>query len=79
MAAGFLAKLLLIFLVILIVWRGVRIWKDVQQKLADAEAERRRQRSARAPLELVPCRSCGTYVPSGTACPSCGEAAGRRA
>jgi hypothetical protein len=70
MAGGFLAKLLLTILVIIIVWRAKRIWDETQRRLAQAEAERKRQARTPAPMDLVPCPLCGTYVPRGAACAS---------
>jgi hypothetical protein len=70
MAGGFLAKLLFTVLVIVIVWRAKRIWDETQRRLAQAEAERKRQARTPAPMELAPCKLCGTYVPRGTACTS---------
>ena len=68
MAGGFLAKLLLTILVIIIVWRAKRIWDETQRRLA--EAERKRQARTPAPMDLIPCPLCGTYVPRGAACAS---------
>jgi hypothetical protein len=70
LAGGLIWKLLLTVLVIIIVWRGFRIWGDMQQRLTRAEAEQKRQRRAPAPMDLVPCPRCGTYIARGTACPS---------
>lgn len=71
MVGGFLAKLLLTFLVIVVVWRGMRLWKETQARLAAAEADRRRrERATPAALDLAPCPLCGTYVPPGARCAS---------
>ena len=70
MAGGFLAKLLFTVLVIVIVWRAKRIWDETQRRLAQAEAERKRQARTPAAMDLTPCPLCGTYVPRGATCAS---------
>ncbi len=70
MGGGFIIKLLLTVLVIIIVWRGFRLWGDMQRRVTQAEAEQKRQRRAPAPLDLAPCPRCGTYVARGTPCQS---------
>jgi hypothetical protein len=76
MGGGFIGKLLLTILVIIVVWRGYRMLMDVQRRLhtaADTEAQRGRAATratgrAAATLDLAPCPSCGTYIPRGGAC-----------
>lgn len=70
MAGGLIWKLLLTVLVVIVVWRGFRLWSDMQRRLTQAEAEQRRQRKAPAPVDLIPCPRCGTYIAPGTACPN---------
>ena len=70
MFSGLLGKLVLTALVAFLVWRGLQLWKGMQQRLAKAEAERDRQSRAPKSLDLAPCRLCGTYVPGGLACAS---------
>ena len=70
MAGGFLAKLLLTVLVIVIIWRAKRLWDETQRRLAQAEAERKRQARTPAPMDLAACPICGTYVPRGVTCAS---------
>ncbi len=70
-----LSKLLFTLLVIVAVWRGFRLLREIQER---REAAGRRGRPSRRErvrrgeaLELEPCPGCGTYLPRGTACPSC--------
>jgi ribosomal protein L32 len=76
LAGGFVAKLLITVLVIVVVWRGYRVWTDMRRRLEQAKAEERRRRRTPAPVDLVPCPSCGTYIAPGTPCPtpSCARA-----
>ncbi len=72
-----LGKILVVLLVILAAWKGLRLLSTLQKKLEQAQA--RPPEPARggppdpAPTELVPCPRCGTYVPNGTWCPSVEE------
>ena len=70
MFSGLLGKLVLTALVVFLVWRGLQLWKGMQQRLAKAEAERERQSRAPKSLDLAPCPLCGTYVAGGLACAS---------
>ena len=79
MSGGLIGKLLLTVMVVILIWRGFRLWSDMQKRLAQADAERERQSRAPAAMELAPCRSCGTYIARGTACPNCEPASHRRA
>jgi hypothetical protein len=64
-------KILLIVLVIVVAWRGLRIYHQLQARLADREAAREpsRRPTPRA-TDLVECPRCGMFVPNGTFCPS---------
>ena len=74
MAGGFLGKLILTFIVIYLVWRGFRLWGEYQARLARAETRRATaDRPGTKTLDLAPCPSCGTYVPRGAVCATCGH------
>ena len=70
------AKLLVIVAVVIIVWRGLRILTavrdaaDQRARLAALRRERERERRAQTATDLVECPRCGTFIPSGTFCPS---------
>lgn len=66
-------KILLIVLVAVIAWRGLRILQQVQARVAERPAAR--PTAARTPkaTELVECPRCGTFVPNGTVCRSVEE------
>jgi hypothetical protein len=74
-------KILLIVLVIVVAWRGLRIYHQLQARLADREASRAPSggRSAPRATDLVECPRCGTFVPNGTFCPSVEQCRYRRA
>ena len=75
------SKILLIVLVIVVAWRGLRIYHQLQARLADREASRgpaSRPTTPRA-TDLVECPRCGTFVPNGTYCPSVEQCRYRRA
>ncbi len=68
-----LNQILVVVAVILLLWRGQRMIKTVQEQFA------RLQRNHEAPepdnsepVELVKCANCGTYVARGRTC-SCGH------
>ena len=71
-------KILLIVIVAVIAWRGLRIYQQVQVRLAE---QRRaggavppgRGQAAAAATDLVACPRCGTFVPNGTVCRSVAE------
>jgi ribosomal protein L32 len=67
-------KILVLILVIVTLWRGMRIFNFLKNTLAgDPEQERVRDRqrtAARPAQELIECPKCGTYVPNGTFCVS---------
>lgn len=78
------SKLLLIALVVVLAWRGLRILNQVQSRLAQrdaAPAGGRRAAPAAPPraTDLVECPRCGTFVPNGTYCPSLERCRYRRA
>lgn len=68
-------KIVLVILVIVAVWRGMRLLGIVREKLA-AEGRNRpasRDRQGSPPprsTELFECPKCGVFVPNGTFCPS---------
>ncbi len=76
-------KILVVLLVILAAWKGLRLLTAMQRKLE--EAQRRPPVPPRGPgataaaTELVPCPRCGTYVPNGTWCPSVEECSLKKA
>lgn len=76
-----IGKILLIVLVIVIAWRGMRLLQQVQARLA--AAERRDAAGREAPkagaTDLVECPRCGLLVPNGTICRSVEECRFRRA
>ena len=59
MGGDTIVKLLLTVLVIVIVWRGFRLWSDMQRRVTQAEAEQKRQRRAPAPLDRRPAHVAG--------------------
>lgn len=80
------SKILLIILVVVAVWRGMRLYHQFQARLANAghrpAAPSGARRSAAATpqaTDLVECPRCGTFVPNGTFCPSREECRYRRA
>jgi hypothetical protein len=78
------SKLLLIVLVIVVAWRGLRIMNQVQSRLAQRDAQaggarpRAHQPTPKA-TDLVECPRCGMFVPNGTFCPSVEQCRFRRA
>ena len=75
-------KILLIVLVIVVAWRGLRIYHQLQARLADREASRAPSGGGRPTpraTDLVECPRCGTFVPNGTFCPSVEQCRYRRA
>jgi hypothetical protein len=77
-------KILLIVLVAVVAWRGLRLWNEVQARLAQrsgpppaAPGARTAAASSRA-TELVECPRCGIFVPNGTICRSVEECRFRR-
>jgi hypothetical protein len=80
------SKILLTILVIVVVWRGLRLVQQYQSRLAASgsrPAGASGQRRAAAPTppatDLVECPRCGTFVPNGTFCRSSEECRYRRA
>lgn len=73
-------KILLIVLVAFVAWRGLRIYQQVQARVAQRQAEGAAQRAA-APkaTDLVECVRCGMFVPNGTICRSVEECRFRQA
>ena len=74
------SKILLTALVMLAVWRGYRLYQQLQGRLAAAQAN---QRAATHPgpgraTDLVECPRCGLFVPNGTICRSVEECQFRR-
>ncbi len=65
-------KILFTLLVIAAVWRGFRWVQDLQQRRAERALRRRPQARRTVSLELEPCPGCGTYLPRGSSCHSCG-------
>ena len=77
------SKILVLVLVIVAVWRGMRILAQVQARLAQAERRAAQgpaaARSAPRATDLVECPRCGMFVPNGTICRSREECSFRRA
>lgn len=65
-------KILLIVLVIVAVWRGVRLFRLIEARLASRGGPERAGGARPAPraTDLVECPRCGMFVPNGTYCPS---------
>lgn len=76
-------KILVIVLVIVAAWRGMRLLKQVQDRLAEANqppvGHKAKTRAQAATTDLVECPRCGTFVPNGTICRSREECVYRRA
>jgi hypothetical protein len=73
-------KILLIVLVIVVAWRGLRIYHQLQARLAERDASRPPSgRPTPRATDLVECPRCGTFVPNGTFCPSVEQCRYRRA
>lgn len=69
-----IGKILLIVLVIVIAWRGMRLLQQLQARLAAAERRDAAARPAGAKAtDLVECPRCGLLVPNGTICRSVEE------
>lgn len=64
------SKLLMTVLVIVIAWRGYRLYLQVQSKLAEANARPRPPAPGPRATDLVECPRCGLFVPNGTTCRS---------
>ncbi len=75
-------KILVVLLVIVAAWKGLRLLAAVQRKLAQSEP--RMPAAAKNPsapvetTELVRCPRCGVWVPNGTWCPSTEECSFKR-
>ncbi len=84
-----LNKILLIVLVAFLVWRGLRVYQQVQARLTAVErgqsaaprpaAAARGTAPARGATDLVACPRCGALVPNGTVCRSGEECRFRKA
>lgn len=73
-------KILLIVLVIVIAWRGLRIMRQIQERLeAASRSAPRTGGGAPKATDLVECPRCGLFVPNGTVCRSVQECRFRRA
>jgi hypothetical protein len=72
-------KILLIVLVIFIAWRGLRIMRQVQERLAARSGPAARTGGTPRATDLVECPRCGLFVPNGTVCRSVQECRYRRA
>lgn len=73
-------KILVLILVIVLAWRGLRLMNQIQKRLD----ERSRSPSPRPngqprPTDLVECPRCGLFVPNGTVCSSVEACKFRRA
>ncbi|MEK0084821.1 hypothetical protein [Benzoatithermus flavus] len=77
------SKILLTILVIVAVWRGLRLYHQLQSRLANTgnratPAAKPAGRAAAQATDLVECPRCGTFVPNGTFCRSREECRYRR-
>lgn len=71
-------KILVVLLVIVAAWKGLRMLTALQKKLEQAQQRPPAPPTGRSgpvaeATDLVPCPRCGTYVPNGTWCPSVEE------
>jgi hypothetical protein len=78
-----LSKILLTVLIIVLVWRGLRLYQQFQSRLTAGNGRRApaAPRGGAVPeaTDLVECPRCGTFVPNGTICRSREECRFRRA
>lgn len=76
-------KILVVLLVIVAAWKGLRLLTAMQRKLEEAQRRPpvppRESGTQTATTDLVPCPRCGTYVPNGTWCPSVEECSLKKA
>ena len=66
-------KIMLIVIVAVIAWRGMRIYQQLQARVAERAAARPATAGIKKATELVECPRCGTFVPNGTICRSTEE------
>ncbi|MCS6778863.1 MAG: hypothetical protein NZ555_04080 [Geminicoccaceae bacterium] len=75
-------KILVVVLVIVAAWKGLRLLGALQKKLEQAQrqppAPTAGSGRATETTDLVQCPRCGTWVPNGTWCPSVDECRIRR-
>ena len=64
------SKILLTVLVIVLVWRGYRIYQQMQARLAATQERAARPAPTPRATDLVECPRCGMFVPNGTICRS---------
>ncbi len=77
-----LSKILLIVIVAVIAWRGLRIYHQLQARVAaqrPASGTASRRAAEPKATDLVECPRCGTFVPNGTICRSVEECRFRHA
>jgi hypothetical protein len=72
-------KILVTVLVVVAVWRGYRIYQQMQARLAAANERAARPAQAPKSTDLVECVRCGMFVPNGTICRSVEQCQFRRA
>ena len=72
------SKILMTILVVVIAWRGWRIYQGMQARLAAANERAAHNRPAPRATDLVECVRCGMFVPNGTVCRSLEECRFRR-
>ncbi|MFZ1430145.1 MAG: hypothetical protein WAS21_25650 [Geminicoccaceae bacterium] len=72
------SKILLTVLVIIVAWRGYRIYQQMQSKLAAANARPAPPAAGPKATDLVECPRCGLFVPNGTTCRSTEQCQFRR-
>lgn len=74
-------KILVVILVIVAAWKGLRLLGALQKKLEQAQRQPPAPPSGGGTVEttdLVQCPRCGTWVPNGAWCPSVEECRIRR-
>ena len=72
------SKILMTVLVIVVVWRGYRMYLQLQSRLAATSAHPTPPSAAPKATDLVECPRCGLFVPNGTICRSVEQCQFRR-
>lgn len=63
-------KILITVLVVVLAWRGYRIYQQMQARVTAANERAARPAPAAKSTDLVECVRCGMFVPNGTICRS---------
>ena len=72
------SKILMTVLVIVVVWRGYRMYLQLQSRLAATSARPTPPAAVPKATDLVECPRCGLFVPNGTICRSVEQCQFRR-